>query len=337
MAFSTPPDVVSMKGDAAQVRHVYLSGLAKSYVVWMASIRNAGYYFIKRPAEAIGFSAVPHDDVIIAGPFYPLSFDVYETTANVVLVVFAQADGIWSFEFNFDTDVMVTAPALQFAGEIPSMADEDVDKLLVTYLRDRTMYARKTLAGGENFVVQPSAGDYQELDTHRKGSASYVIRHVALQGSNPEAARPLQAVAQTEAMYDSGLTDGAGALYDLSGNGLHLTLGGGLHYNAGGVQFDGSFDPSIAVLPVGAGNTFEAWITPRFGKHTTHIVNGDMFFGFYYDGRMFFGFDGGGEILYVQTGGQRLRYGQAVHVAASHLFTSKTSTLITINGSQVKR
>lgn len=341
MAFSTPAEVVSLLGDAEIVRHVYLPGLTKSYTIWTARLDAGGWYLVTRPSEAVDFDDPDHSDLVIAGPFDVITaVAAHETTTtNIVAIVFESPTGLWVVEYNYSTQIVSSGPTLLYAGSSPSLA-EGPNHVLASYLIDGALNARKGLLASELEIVRPSSNDYIDHDTHEKVGAPAVYRYLGLQGQRPAVSRLFQADVDTEALFVSGLSTTVGstpALYDFSGNGLHLELGGNLDYNSQGIQFDGSYIPSISVLPLGAGNTFEAWITPKFSAHSTYIVSGDVFFGYRNDGRMFFGFDDGGNIKYfVQKAGRKPNRGRPNYLVAIHTFGSASSTRLVVNGSEVE-
>jgi hypothetical protein len=167
MAFSSPPEVVSTLGDADVVRHVYVSGLTKSYAVWAARLSAAGYSLIMRPSDAVDFASVDFSDLVVAGPFgRVLSFAAKETsTPSVVAIVFEQSNGLWVVEYDCANEVLSSGPTQLYEGTDPAIS-VGVSNLLLTYLREGALKLRSSLAGSEKEITRPSSTDIIDQDAH---------------------------------------------------------------------------------------------------------------------------------------------------------------------------
>jgi hypothetical protein len=207
MAFSSPPEVVSTLGDADVVRHVYVSGLTKSYAVWAARLSAAGYSLIMRPSDAVDFASVDFSDLVVAGPFgRVLSFAAKETsTPSVVAIVFEQSNGLWVVEYDCANEVLSSGPTQLYEGTDPAIS-VGVSNLLLTYLREGALKLRSSLAGSEKEITRPSSTDIIDQDAHEKVGVPTVVRYAGLVGQNAEVARKFVAEAGSECVLDSSLS-----------------------------------------------------------------------------------------------------------------------------------
>jgi hypothetical protein len=205
MPFSTPPDVVSLRGDAQIVRHVYLSGLAKSYSVWTARLSSAGFSIVTRPSDAVDFNNRDHSDRVILGPISSVnSMAVKETTTDVAAIVYETHDGLWVVEYDYANQAVTSGPTFLYVGTDPSLA-VDVADVMSTYLRAGAMKTRRGLLGSELEIVRPSSTDIIDQDTHEKTGVPTVLRYAGLVGQNSQVARRFVPDGDSEAVYDSGL------------------------------------------------------------------------------------------------------------------------------------
>lgn len=206
MPFSTPAEIVSLLGDAEQVRHVYLPGLTKSYSVWSAKLNAGGYYLVTRESAPVAFTPAEHSDQVVAGPFAAIkSFAAHETAvANIVAMVFEGHDGLWVVEYDYVNQVLASGPTRLFPGEAPSLAT-GVAETLTSYLVGGALKARKGLAGGELDIARPSSSNLLDHDTQDKSSTPTVSRYLGLHGQRAQVSRRFTVEASTEALYESGL------------------------------------------------------------------------------------------------------------------------------------
>jgi len=293
MTFSTPAEIVSLLGDAVQVRHVYLTGLVKSYTIWTARLDASGYYLVTRPSDAVDFYDQDHSDEIIAGPFASVSsFAARETdTSNVVAVVLAREDGLWVIEYDYAAHAVTSGPTFLYQGSSPSLAT-GVSEALASYLVAGGLRARKGLLAPELEIARPSSSDLRDHDTHDKSGAPTVARYLGLHGQRAAVARRFTAEASSEALFESGLAiQRAGTIlpYDEvaqeSGGFISKNVETGYPSIGLGQAYKfldpGSFDPPWGViLPISPTFDLEpawsihAWVTTPQSPYETVFLRG---------------------------------------------------------------
>lgn len=181
------PELRSLIGDAKLVRHVYLSGLAVSHVVWTANLTGGGDRFIH-----VALGAAYGDDRVIPIPAARVeNFYVLEgTTPNVGIFVYDDGDNLWKFTYNFSTLAVVSQPERLYAGTVPALAS-DASEVKPFYLRDQAVQLREGFTGGERTLVDPSAGDILDQDFMAEISGQ-VANYAGLHAPAVDLALPLR-------------------------------------------------------------------------------------------------------------------------------------------------
>lgn len=212
MAFSNPPDELSILGDVNRIRHVYVNNSSKTFVVWLAKINLSSYQFVIRDYSLPIGSELVIDVIDTIANF---SVTTISDTSNEIIIAWESNADIKYIIYDTLLSLITTSVTTLYNGSLPLVYRSDSDKIL--YTLDDILKLRIPITDIDESDLSIYT-DYiiNDFDTAIKSTSVSKLHYIGEHSLNVNNAMPMD-ITNAVLLWDCTLI--GSRLNDLTGNG----------------------------------------------------------------------------------------------------------------------